>query len=125
MVVISAGMVSAADTADDQNDDVTNVIGGGEQDTGEEAGLAEVGEGADESDDVAEEETNETNDFEGNMSEGTVLNAADYNETNELGSAPDVVDSTPIRDTHATGNPLLVLLVAVVGIGVSSLRHRK
>ena len=34
-------------------------------------------------------------------------------------------NATTIKDKHATGNPLLVLLVAVSAIGVASLRRRK
>ncbi len=34
-------------------------------------------------------------------------------------------NATTVSDNHATGNPLVVLLFAAVGIGVASLRRRK
>ena len=34
-------------------------------------------------------------------------------------------NATTVSDNHATGNPLVVLLFAVAGIGAASLRRRK
>ncbi|MDO5859254.1 hypothetical protein [Methanobrevibacter sp.] len=121
MLILSAGMVSADDASQNQDDD------------GEETTLDDTEETVDETggdaDDVEETvgETgayaDETNDFEDSMQEGSVIDAATYNETNESGSAG--AESTPIQDTYATGNPLVVLLAAVAGIGISSLKRRK
>lgn len=135
MLILSAGMVSADDASQNQDDDGEETTLDDTEETVDETGgdaddvEETVDETGDDADDVEETvgETgayaDETNDFEDSMQEGSVIDAATYNETNESGSAG--AESTPIQDTYATGNPLVVLLAAVAGIGISSLKRRK
>ncbi len=115
MILISVCMVSAADTnaTDDDN-----------------------------SDDVPDEEDiveNDTNDTVPEVVDTGVVNGtlpiepdnASVNASYSLSKVPEQDNGTKnattntAADKHATGNPLLILLVAVAGIGTASLRRRK
>lgn len=116
MILISVCMVSAADTnaTDDDN-----------------------------SDDVPDEEDiveNDTDDTVPEVVDTGVVNGtlplepdnASVNASYSLSKVPTQQDNdtknattNTAADKHATGNPLLILLVAVAGIGTASLRRRK
>ena len=119
VIVVGAGMVCAVDVA---NDTLTNQNAGGD-DTVPPVIDQAAGGGEDEDINETEYEVNETDGFEDLMMQGSVLDAESYDSGNWSDSADE--SSVQVSDTHATGNPLLVLLIAVAGIGVSSLRRRK
>lgn len=115
MLILSAGAVSAEDAAADADDgsgDDASPMAGADDATDDGAE-----EGDDETDDeIDDEEFNETED-------GMLLDAS-YAEGSASDSASAPATSASNLEKNAAGNPIFVLLVAIAGIGLTTLKRR-
>ena len=136
MLVLSAGAVSADDTtqADDDAEDieVTSTVDADNEDgdvndieVTATAGAYDAADDADETDDDTDEETDdETDDGEYNETEEGLLADAVYAEGDDSASASAPEKTTSNLDDNVAGNPALILLTAIAGIGLTTLKRK-
>ena len=112
MLILSAGAVSADDMVTPADDDAGDGLDDGNDDADDMA---------DEGDDDVEEEID---DIEYNETEeGLILNAA-YEEPTYSDGASVPAKNTSNLDKNAAGNPVLLLLASIAGIGLTTLKRR-
>ena len=114
MLILSAGAVSAEDTAASAEDG-----------TGDDDSPMAADDATDDSADEGDDETDdETYDEEFNETEDGMLLDAVYAEGSDSESASAPATSASNLEKNAAGNPILVLLVAIAGIGLTTLKRR-
>lgn len=105
MLIFSAAAVSADDIIPVKDDDIHYSDGDGQE------------EGAEDS--TNEEDTNGTDD-----GESAPIVTSDENATNETDGVMPLENSSADVGDEPTGNPLIVLLAAIAGIGLTTLRRK-